>query len=85
MGLRALDISAGMLTATTPKEEEKFINSSLDNKGGDLRILYVTPEKIAKSKRFMAKLEKCNKAGRLSLIAIDVSLSIHIYILHLAS
>jgi superfamily II DNA helicase RecQ len=26
---------------------------------------------VAKSKRFMSKLEKCNKAGRLALIAID--------------
>ncbi|CAM6096594.1 unnamed protein product [Calypogeia fissa] len=71
MGLTALDIPAGMLTSTTSKEEEKAIYSSLEKGDGDLRILYVTPEKIAKSKRFMSKLEKCNKAGRLSLMAID--------------
>lgn len=75
MGLTALDIPAGMLTSTTSKEEEKSIYSSLEKGDGDLRVLYVTPEKIAKSKRFMSNLEKCDKAGRLSLMAIDVSLS----------
>ncbi|KAI6679070.1 hypothetical protein NL676_039866 [Syzygium grande] len=38
---------------------------------GELKILYVTPEKISKSKRFMSKLEKCHRAGHLSLMAID--------------
>ncbi|BBN07050.1 ATP-dependent DNA helicase Q1 [Marchantia polymorpha subsp. ruderalis] len=71
MGLKALGIPAGMLTSTTTKEEEKAIYLSLEKGTGGLRILYVTPEKIAKSKRFMSKLEKCNKAGRLSLMAID--------------
>ncbi|CAI5955651.1 unnamed protein product, partial [Closterium sp. NIES-64] len=37
-----------------------------------LKLLYVTPEKVARSKRFMSKLEKCHAAGRLSLIAIDL-------------
>ncbi len=37
----------------------------------DLRLLYCTPEKIVKSKRFLARLEKLYKAGRLKLIAID--------------
>ncbi|GJP50494.1 hypothetical protein CLOM_g9659 [Closterium sp. NIES-68] len=39
--------------------------------GAGLKLLYVTPEKVARSKRFMSKLEKCHAAGRLSLIAID--------------
>ncbi|KAL9955233.1 hypothetical protein ACROYT_G036526 [Oculina patagonica] len=37
----------------------------------ELKLLYVTPEKIAKSKRFMAKLEKTFEGGRLSRIVID--------------
>jgi len=73
MGLTALGIAAGMLTSTTTKDEEKSIYRSLEKGEGELRILYVTPEKIAKSKRFVSKLEKCNHAGRLSLVAIDVS------------
>ncbi|KAJ3691766.1 hypothetical protein LUZ61_020930 [Rhynchospora tenuis] len=71
MGLKALGIPANMLTSTTSKEEEKFIYKALDKGEGALKILYVTPEKISKSKRFMSKLEKCNHGGRLSLVAID--------------
>lgn len=74
MGLAALGISANMLTSTTSKDNEKFIYKALEKGEGDLRILYVTPEKISKSKRFMSKLEKCHNAGRLSLISIDVSI-----------
>ncbi|GLT73960.1 hypothetical protein SLA2020_457870 [Shorea laevis] len=71
MGLNALGISAFMLTSTTSKEDEKFIYKALEKGEGDLKILYVTPEKISKSKRFMSKLEKCHHSGRLSLISID--------------
>lgn len=73
MGLTALGIAASMLTSTTTKDDEKSIYKALEKGEGDLRILYVTPEKVAKSKRFVSKLEKCNHGGRLSLIAIDVS------------
>ncbi|KAK4486255.1 hypothetical protein RD792_008925 [Penstemon davidsonii] len=71
MGLAALGIRAFMLTSTTNKEDEKFIYKTLEKGEGDLKILYVTPEKISKSKRFMSKLEKCHHAGLLSLISID--------------
>ncbi|KAK7855456.1 mediator of rna polymerase ii transcription subunit 34 [Quercus suber] len=71
MGLTALGIPAYMLTSTTSKEDEKFIYRALEKGEGDLKILYVTPEKISKSKRFMSKLEKCHHAGRLSLLAVD--------------
>ncbi|GAV89709.1 DEAD domain-containing protein/Helicase_C domain-containing protein/HRDC domain-containing protein/RQC domain-containing protein [Cephalotus follicularis] len=71
MGLAALGIPAFMLTSTTSKEDEKFIYKALEKGEGELKILYVTPEKISKSKRFMSKLEKCHHAGRLSLISVD--------------
>ncbi|KAJ8513523.1 hypothetical protein OPV22_003957 [Ensete ventricosum] len=71
MGLTTLGIPAYMLTSTTSKEHEKFIYKSLEKGEGELKVLYVTPEKISKSKRFMSKLEKCHHGGRLSLIAID--------------
>ncbi|RDX82858.1 Mediator of RNA polymerase II transcription subunit 34, partial [Mucuna pruriens] len=70
MGLTALGIPAYMLTSTN-KGDEKFIYKALEKGEGELKILYVTPEKISKSKRFMSKLEKCHHAGRLSLISID--------------
>ncbi|XP_024995996.1 mediator of RNA polymerase II transcription subunit 34 isoform X1 [Cynara cardunculus var. scolymus] len=71
MGLTALGIPASMLTSTTSKEDEKYIYKALEKGEGDLKVLYVTPEKVSKSKRFVSKLEKCHHAGRLSLIAID--------------
>ncbi|CAN6893786.1 unnamed protein product [Brassica oleracea] len=71
MGLTALGISAYMLTSTSGKENEKFVYKALEKGEDDLKILYVTPEKVSKSKRFMSKLEKCHNAGRLSLISID--------------
>ncbi|XP_065002803.1 ATP-dependent DNA helicase Q-like 2 isoform X2 [Musa acuminata AAA Group] len=71
MGLTTLGIPAYMLTSTTSKEHEKLIYKSLEKGEGELKVLYVTPEKISKSKRFMSKLEKCHHGGRLSLIAID--------------
>lgn len=77
MGLAALGISASMLTSATSKEDEKLIYKNLEKGEGSMKILYVTPEKVSKSKRFMSKLEKCYHAGRLSLIAIDVSISIN--------
>lgn len=71
MGLAAIGIPAHMLTSTTSKEDEKFTYRALEKGEGELKVLYVTPEKISKSKRFMSKLEKCHNASRLSLIAID--------------
>ncbi|CAD5176060.1 unnamed protein product [Musa acuminata subsp. malaccensis] len=71
MGLTTLGIPAYMLTSTASKEHEKLIYKSLEKGEGELKVLYVTPEKISKSKRFMSKLEKCHHGGRLSLIAID--------------
>ncbi|XP_043713234.1 ATP-dependent DNA helicase Q-like 2 isoform X2 [Telopea speciosissima] len=71
MGLTALSIPAYMLTSTTNKEDERFIYKAIEKGEGELKILYVTPEKISKSKRFMSKLEKCHDSGRLSLISID--------------
>lgn len=42
----------------------------IDTKSG-LKLLYVTPEKLAKSKRFMSKLQKSYSLGLLSRIAVD--------------
>ncbi|KAK8614748.1 hypothetical protein V6N13_068542 [Hibiscus sabdariffa] len=71
MGLVASGIPANMLTSTTSKEDEKSIYQALEKGEQDIKLLYVTPEKVSKSKRFMSKLEKCHHAGRLSLISID--------------
>ena len=36
-----------------------------------LRLVYVTPEKVVKSKRFLSKLEKVYADNRLSRVVID--------------
>lgn len=69
LALEHLKIPAQCLTTLTKKEEVNNIYKSMEN--GDLRLMYVTPEKIVASKRFMSKLEKIYQAGRLCRIAID--------------
>ena len=43
----------------------------LEDKDCPLRLLYITPERVAKSKMIMNKLEKCHANKMLGLIAID--------------
>lgn len=38
--------------------------------GSTLKLLYVTPERLAKSKRFMSNLQKCYAQKHLDRIAI---------------
>lgn len=38
---------------------------------GPFKLLYVTPERLAKSKRFMTALQKCYLSKKLNFIAID--------------
>ena len=58
IALKEKDIEATMLSASLPPKEVTAIQNQLIEKNCTLKIIYVTPEKLAKSKRFMAKLEK---------------------------
>lgn len=70
-GLHKLKVNAMMLSSKAPKEDVKLImNSLIDNKS-DLRLVYVTPEYMAKSNRFMSKLQKAFEMKRLERFAID--------------
>ncbi|CAJ0576392.1 unnamed protein product, partial [Mesorhabditis spiculigera] len=69
--LKELGIEAATINANTSKEEVKRIEDAITRRDSTFRILYVTPEKLAKSKRFMNKLEKSNEIGYMKLIAID--------------
>ncbi|CAE6407088.1 unnamed protein product [Rhizoctonia solani] len=87
MHLRENEIEAVMLTGATGKEETRSIMQRLaqagksrgivaaDMAGGsrekEIKLCYVTPEKIAKSKTFTSTLEKMCTAGRLARIVID--------------
>lgn len=49
----------------------KITNHSISLIPVPFKLLYVTPERLAKSKRFMNALQKCYLAQKLHLIAID--------------
>ncbi|KAJ1299658.1 hypothetical protein OPQ81_009110 [Rhizoctonia solani] len=87
MHLRENGIEAVMLTGATRKEETRSIMQRLAQAGKskgivaadmaasakerEIKLCYVTPEKIAKSKTFTSTLEKMCTAGRLARIVID--------------
>ncbi|CAB3991880.1 ATP-dependent DNA helicase Q1-like, partial [Paramuricea clavata] len=58
MSLQEYNIDACLLNAASSKDHVNNVHSRMITKESGLKVLYVTPEKIAKSKRFMAKLEK---------------------------
>lgn len=75
--LREANIPAEYLVGSSSKEQVSLIQSSMfPKKKGQPRphpfkLLYVTPEKIAKSKRFMAALNKAYDADMLTRIVVD--------------
>lgn len=75
MAVKTYGVPSCMLSASSPKEVVNRIHTAMTDKTttavAGLKLLYVTPEKIAKSKRFMSKLEKAYELGRLTSIVID--------------
>ncbi|XP_072034174.1 ATP-dependent DNA helicase Q1-like [Amphiura filiformis] len=71
MSLEQLGINAVLLNAGVPQDRVKLVHQAMIDPNSEMKLIYVTPEKIAKSKRFMAQLEKAYKKGRLGRIAID--------------
>lgn len=71
MAVKRLGIESCTLNASSTREEVNLVHTAMTDKQSILKLLYVTPEKIAKSKRFMSKLEKTYEIGRLSRIVID--------------
>ncbi|VVC99165.1 unnamed protein product [Leptidea sinapis] len=65
------EIPAALMTSTSSKEETSAALNVLKDKNTKIKLLYVTPERLAKSKRFMSNLQKCFAEGRLQRIAID--------------
>ena len=59
ISLKQHNINATNLSASSTKEEIDYVHKQLADPNPKLKLLYVTPEKLAKSKRFMSKLEKC--------------------------
>ena len=71
IALENYHVDAAMLNASTDKNQVTAVQNAMVDKAAPLRLLYVTPEKLAKSKRFMAKLEKMYAVGRFSRLVID--------------
>ncbi|KAH9849006.1 ATP-dependent DNA helicase [Lenzites betulinus] len=75
--LREADVDAVMLTSATSKEESSLIHKRLqsmafgDPNAPDVKLCYVTPEKIAKSKSFVSILEKLYRVNKLARFVID--------------
>ncbi|KAM9704800.1 ATP-dependent DNA helicase Q1 isoform 1-T3 [Menidia menidia] len=71
MYLNSIDVSAVMLNASSSKENTKAAMAGMTDPKSPIKLIYVTPEKIAKSKMLMSRLEKAYKANLLSRIAVD--------------
>lgn len=71
IALRKLNINAASLNSSTTKDTKKRIYEYM-GKGIEptIKLLYVTPEWVAKSKMFMSYLQKCHAAKRLDRVAI---------------
>uniref|UniRef100_A0A4W5M3W4 ATP-dependent DNA helicase n=1 Tax=Hucho hucho TaxID=62062 RepID=A0A4W5M3W4_9TELE len=71
MYLKSIDVEAVSLNASSSKEHAKMVLAEITDTKVPFKLLYVTPEKIVKSKLLMSRLEKAYSAGRLSRIAVD--------------
>ncbi|XP_071358061.1 ATP-dependent DNA helicase Q1 isoform X3 [Trachinotus anak] len=71
MYLKSIDVSAVMLNASSSKEHAKTVMAGMTDVKTPFKLVYVTPEKIAKSKLLMSRLEKAYGANLLSRIAVD--------------
>ncbi|GAA99652.1 hypothetical protein E5Q_06355 [Mixia osmundae IAM 14324] len=68
--LREVGVEAEALIGTTTKEQTNGIMARLQ-RGDDIKLLYVTPEKVVKSRRLVNVLTKLETAGNLARIVID--------------
>lgn len=71
MYLKSIEVSAAMLNASSSKEHAKTVMTGMTDAKCPFKLVYVTPEKIAKSKLLMAHLEKAYNAKLLSHVAVD--------------
>ena len=72
--LRELNIPASLLSSSVPREAADAILRSVRNPGSvpdAPRLLYVTPERICKSKSTLSALQRAYEDGRLLRIVID--------------
>jgi ATP-dependent DNA helicase Q1 len=71
LSLRQRGVNCVVFDSTTTRETAKIILSDMVNPKSSLKIIYVTPEKIDKSKRFMSQLQRAAKLGRVNRFVVD--------------
>ncbi|XP_043963511.1 ATP-dependent DNA helicase Q1 isoform X2 [Gambusia affinis] len=71
MHLKSVGIPAVMLNASSSKEHSKLVLAGMTDVKVPFKMVYVTPEKVAKSKLLMSRLEKAYNAKLLSRIVVD--------------
>lgn len=71
--LKKRGIHAELLSSSTDQDTVKKVHKILNDSGfsSQLKLLYVTPERMAKSKRLMSALQNCYQSKKLERIAID--------------
>ncbi|KAF9556796.1 ATP-dependent DNA helicase [Agrocybe pediades] len=76
--LRDANVEAAMISSATPKEEKNRIMDKLrkmaDRKlqpQDEIKLFYVTPEKMSKDKTFRALLQRLDDAQKLARVVID--------------
>ena len=71
MHLAFRKIKAVLFNAQTNPNQASLIFKAMVDSKSNLKVVYVTPEKLAKSKRLMAQIEKMYHMGRFSRLVID--------------
>ncbi|KRT83393.1 helicase [Oryctes borbonicus] len=70
--LRTLGITAYKMSAGEPSDTKTTVYGYLNKqKGPVIKLLYISPEMLVKSKKLVSALQACHKAGNLNRIAID--------------
>nr|XP_019047349.1 ATP-dependent DNA helicase [Kwoniella bestiolae CBS 10118]OCF26279.1 ATP-dependent DNA helicase [Kwoniella bestiolae CBS 10118] len=73
--MKEIGVECVMMTGATSTSEQNEIYERMESgssRGGkEIRLCYVTPEKVSKSKRLISTLEKVNENGRLRRFVID--------------
>ncbi|OWA50118.1 ATP-dependent DNA helicase Q1 [Hypsibius exemplaris] len=71
LSLQRYGIEGAVLNSSTTKEDTKAVYDKMTDPNSTLKIIYVTPEKIAKTKTFNMKMEAMYGMQRLSRVVID--------------
>lgn len=72
---KKLNIPTAVLNSQTKREVTTETLHAMVDSSSDLKMVYVSPEMIAKSQRIMSQLEEAYRMSRLSRIAIDEVIS----------